>query len=68
MRTGTDTKLNALSKGMGAILAEGNLFCRQIADTFTAFRAGKDSHTPFMKFQTQQTLVQMGDSIDSWCR
>src|SRR5580698_6881536 len=38
MRTGTDTKLEyALSIGMGAILAEGNLFCRQIADMFAAF-------------------------------
>jgi 4-hydroxy-tetrahydrodipicolinate synthase len=68
MRTGTDTKLEyALSKGMGAILAEGNLFCRQIADMFAAFRAGKDSHAAFMKFQTQQTLMRkLGGEIDSY--
>ena len=68
MRTGTDTKLEfALSKGMGAIMAEGNLFCRQIADMFAAFRAGKDSHAPFMKFQTQQALLRkLGGEIDSY--
>ena len=68
MRTGTDTKLEfALSKGMGAILAEGNLFCRQIADMFAAFRAGKDSHAAFMKFQTQQALMRkLGGEIDSY--
>ncbi|MBN9554238.1 MAG: dihydrodipicolinate synthase family protein [Alphaproteobacteria bacterium] len=68
MRSGTDTKLEfALSKGMGAILAEGNLFCRQIADMFAAFRAGKDSHAAFMKFQTQQALMRkLGGEIDSY--
>ena len=68
MRTGTDLKLEyALSKGMGAILAEGNLFCRQIADVFAAYRTGKDIHAPFEKFQAQQNLLRkLGGEIDSY--
>jgi len=68
MRTGTDTKLEyALSKGMGAILAEGNVFCRPIADIFAAYRAGKDIHAPFEKFEAQQALLRkLGGEIDSY--
>lgn len=68
MRTGTDTKLEfALSKGMGAILAEGNLFTRQIADIFAAFRAGKDIHAPFTKYRAQVDLMlKVGGNIYSY--
>ncbi len=68
MRSGTDTKLEyALHHGMGAILAEGNLFTRQIGDVFAAHRAGRDTHAPFEKFQRQQTLMRkLGGEIDSY--
>ena len=68
MRTGTDLKLEyALQKGMGAILAEGNVFTRQIADIFAAYRAGKDIHAPFQKFEAQQNLLRkLGGEIDSY--
>ena len=47
MRTGTDINLRyALDHGMGAILAEGNVFTRLIADVFAAKRAGKDIGGP----------------------
>src|SRR5260370_30610126 len=43
MRTGTDVNLKyALEHGMGAILAEGNNFTKQIAAVFAAQRAGND--------------------------
>ena len=52
MRTGTESKLEyALDHGMGAILAEGNLFARQCADIFDAYRAGKDYHGPLAKLR-----------------
>ena len=50
MRTGTDTNLKyALDHGMGAILAEGNVFTKQIAAVFAAKRAGKDISEPVEK-------------------
>jgi len=43
MRTGTGNNLEiALDNGMGAILAEGNMFSRKCADVFTAYRAKGD--------------------------
>ena len=48
MSTGNATKLEyKLSNSIGAILPEDNLFCRQIAHFFAAYRAGKDTPAPF---------------------
>ena len=42
MRTGTGNNLKAaLNAGMGAILAEGNLFTKRIANVFMAHRSGQ---------------------------
>lgn len=59
MRTGTDTNLRyALDHGMGAILAEGNVFTRQIADVFAAKRAGKDISAPIDKLNAAVKLLR----------
>jgi len=50
----------ALDHGMGAILADGNLFTKQYADVFAAFRAGKDWHTPLNKLRDQEKLLRDG--------
>ncbi|QUD86731.1 dihydrodipicolinate synthase family protein [Phenylobacterium montanum] len=43
MRSGTGNNLEiALEHGMGAILMEGNVFTKQCADVFTAYRAKQD--------------------------
>jgi 4-hydroxy-tetrahydrodipicolinate synthase len=51
----------ALDHGMGAILADGNLFTRQYADVFAAYRAGKDYHAPLAKLRDQEKLLRDGD-------
>jgi 4-hydroxy-tetrahydrodipicolinate synthase len=59
MRTGTGNNLKtALESGMGAILAEGNLFTRQIANVFAAKRAGKDIEAPLAKLHDAQQLLR----------
>src|SRR5215467_1254847 len=62
MRTGTGNNLkHALDTGMGAILAEGNLFTRQIANVFAAKRAGKEITEPLARLaQAQQILRPAG--------
>src|SRR5215472_4962933 len=62
MRTGTGNNLkHALETGMGAILAEGNLFTRQVADVFAAKRSGKDIAEPLARLaQAQQVLRPAG--------
>ena len=61
MRTGTDTNLKyALDHGMGAILAEGNNFTRQIAAVFAAKRAGKDIDEPIAKLNAALKLLRAG--------
>jgi 4-hydroxy-tetrahydrodipicolinate synthase len=61
MRTGTDVNLKyALEHGMGAILAEGNNFTRQIADVFAAKRAGKDIDGPIAKLNEAAKLLRAG--------
>jgi len=62
MRTGTGNNLkHALDTGMGAILAEGNLFTRRVADVFGAKRAGKDIAEPLARLaQAQQILRPTG--------
>ena len=59
MRTGTDTNLkHALDSGMGAILAEGNVFTKQIAAVFTAKRAGKDITEPIAKLNAAVKILR----------
>ena len=59
MRTGTDLNLRyALDHGMGAILAEGNVFTKQIATVFAAKRAGKDIAGPIEKLNAAIKLLR----------
>lgn len=59
MRTGTGNNLkHALDNGMGAILAEGNLFTKQVAAVFAAKRAGKDIDEPLAKLREAQQLLR----------
>ena len=61
MRTGTDVNLKyALEHGMGAILAEGNNFTKQIAAVFAAKRAGKDIDAPIAKLNAALKLLRAG--------
>ena len=56
----------ALDHGMGAILADGNLFTKQYAEVFAAFRAGKDYHAPLAKLRDQEKLLHDGDVGFLW--
>ena len=59
MRTGTGNNLKAaLGAGMGAILAEGNLFTKRIANVFAAHRAGKDVDKPIADLRAAQALFR----------
>jgi 4-hydroxy-tetrahydrodipicolinate synthase len=61
MRTGTTENLKyALDHGMGAILAEGNNFTKQIAAVFAAKRAGKDISEPIAKLEAALKLLRAG--------
>jgi 4-hydroxy-tetrahydrodipicolinate synthase len=61
MRTGTDVNLKyALDHGMGAILAEGNNFTKEIAAVFAAKRAGKDIDDPIAKLHAATKLLRAG--------
>jgi len=61
MRTGTDVNLKyALDHGMGAILAEGNNFTKQIAAVFAAKRAGKDIDEPIAKLNAASKVLRAG--------
>src|SRR5258708_24094711 len=61
MRTGTDVNLKyALEHGMGAILAEGNNFTKQIAAVFAAKRAGKDIDEPIANLNAALKLLRAG--------
>ena len=61
MRTGTDENLKyALDHGMGAILAEGNNFTKQIAAVFAAKRAGKGIDEPIAKLNATLKLLRAG--------
>ena len=68
MRTGTGNNLeHALDHGMGAILAEGNVFTKMCADTFAAYRAGKDYHVPLERMRAAEKLMRgAGTNIDSY--
>src|SRR5712675_2403551 len=61
MRTGTDENLKyALDHGMGAILAEGNNFTKQIAAVFAAKRVGKDIDEPIAQLHAALKLLRAG--------
>ena len=59
MRTGTNNNLEqALDHGMGAILADGNVFTKLCADVFTAYRAKQDYKPALEKLRMAQRGVQ----------
>ena len=59
MRTGTGNNLkHAIENGMGAILAEGNLFTKHAAAVFAAHRQGKDIDAPLAKLREAQQLFR----------
>jgi 4-hydroxy-tetrahydrodipicolinate synthase len=59
MRTGTGNNLeHALDHGMGAILAEGNLFTKRIAAVFAAKRAGQDYQEPLARLRAAQQVLR----------
>ncbi len=59
MMTGTGNNLKAaLQAGMGAILADANLFPKQAADVFAAHRAGKDMDEPYNKLRELNTALR----------
>ena len=61
MRTGTGNNLKAaLESGMGAILAEGNLFTKQISAVFAAKRAGQDIDGPLARLHQMQEALRPG--------
>src|SRR3984885_16070598 len=58
MRTGTGNNLKAaLDAGMGAILAEGNLFTKRIAKVFAAHREGKDIDAALATLRAGQQVL-----------
>jgi 4-hydroxy-tetrahydrodipicolinate synthase len=61
MRTGTTENLKyALDHDMGAILAEGNNFTKQIAAVFAAKRAGKDIGESISRLEAAMKLLREG--------
>jgi 4-hydroxy-tetrahydrodipicolinate synthase len=59
MRTGTNNNLEyALDHGMGAILADGNLFTKRIAAVFAARRAGQDYKEPLAKLRAAEQVLR----------
>jgi 4-hydroxy-tetrahydrodipicolinate synthase len=59
MRTGTNNNLEqAFAHGMGAILADGNVFTKLCADVFAAHRANRDVKPALEKLRAAQRGVQ----------
>jgi 4-hydroxy-tetrahydrodipicolinate synthase len=59
MRTGTNSNLEqAFGHGMGAILADGNVFTKLCADVFAAYRAKRDYKPALEKLRAAQRGVQ----------
>ncbi len=59
MRTGTNSNLEtALEHGMGAILADGNVFTKLCADVFTAYNAKQDYKPALARLRAAQRGVQ----------
>ncbi len=65
MRTGTGNKLEyALHHGMGAILADGNVFTKEYAEVFAAFRAGQDFAASLAKLRAKEKIMRDGDLFE----
>jgi len=61
MRTGIANNLErAFNHGMGAILMEGNVFTKQIAAAFAAYRAGKDTAPALATFREAGKILRPG--------
>lgn len=61
MRSGTSECLPyALEHGMGAILAEGNVFTRQCAAVFKAYNSGGDWRGAYQQLQTAMNTMRSG--------
>jgi 4-hydroxy-tetrahydrodipicolinate synthase len=61
MRSGTGNNLAyALDHGMGAILAEGNVFTAQCAEVFKAYRSGGDYHAASQKLHDAIQVMHSG--------
>ena len=61
MLTGTGNNLKpALQAGMGAILAEGNLFPKHAAAVFAAHRGGQELEEPCNKLRELNTAMRPG--------
>lgn len=59
MRTGTNNNLErALNNGMGAILADGNIFPRLCADVFKAYHAKQDYKPALEKLRAAQKIMR----------
>lgn len=59
MMSGTENNLKlALQSGMGAILAGGNLFTKQTAAVYAAYRQGKDLDEPLAKLRQASQLMR----------
>jgi 4-hydroxy-tetrahydrodipicolinate synthase len=59
MRTGTENNLiYALEHGMGAICMDGNVYARPLAEVFEAFRAGKDYHAAYSRYQAMTKVMR----------
>jgi len=59
MMTGTGNNLKpALAAGMGAILADGNLFPKACADIFAAHREGKDEDAAYNHLRELNTALR----------
>jgi dihydrodipicolinate synthase/N-acetylneuraminate lyase len=59
MRTGTNSNLEqAFDHGMGAILADGNVFTKLCSDVFAAYRAKADYKPALEKLRAAQRGVQ----------
>ncbi len=57
--SGTDNNaLAAIRRGNGVILGSGNVYTKQVAAVFAAYRAGKDINEPFAKLMSAIALMQ----------
>jgi 4-hydroxy-tetrahydrodipicolinate synthase len=68
MRSGTGNNVPyALDHGMGAILAEGNVFTRLCADIFKAYRNGGDYHAAVARMRGAEKMMRdAGAGIDGY--
>ena len=58
MRTGTENNIPyALDHGMGSICMDGNVFTKALGDVYADFRAGKDYHPAFAKYNAQTKIM-----------